>query len=153
MKTEVFFNKTFSAWFFVLIAVLLVVPGCSDGRPQRVPVSGTVTIDGKPVPYGSIRVWPAGQRMATGKIDKEGHFTLSCYGGNDGIMPGTHTVSVTAIENVNARTVRWHAPKKYMDPKTSDLKVKIDGPTDNLEVKLTWGGQKGPFTEATTAAE
>ena len=129
-----------------LTTVFLLLPGCGDGRPRRVPVSGVVLIDGKPLTCGFVRFHPQGGRPATGEIDEQGHFTLSCFEDNDGVVPGTHPVSVSAFEAVNSRATRWHAPKKYVSPKTSGLTQTIEGPTDSVKIELTWDGGK-PFVE------
>ncbi len=41
---------------------VVVLPGCGDGRPTRVPISGQVLIDGKPLTTGAVRLVPAGAR-------------------------------------------------------------------------------------------
>ena len=127
-------------------ACLLTLSGCFDGLPQRVPVSGTVLIDGKPLTKGSIMVIPMGERPAGASIGPDGRFTLTTYEPNDGVITGTHYVTVFSTEHLNDRETRWLAPKKYGDPQTSGLSVTIDGPTDDLIINLTWDGKK-PFVE------
>jgi hypothetical protein len=132
--------------YAVLAACMLVTVGCSDGRPTRVPVSGTVLIDGKPLTKGSIQVIPTGQRPAGGSIGPDGRFMLSCYEINDGVVPGTHAVTVQATEHISERETRWLTPKKYGNAQSSGLTVTIEGPTDDLKIELTWDG-KQPFVE------
>src|SRR3989304_8775852 len=74
--------------------------GCSDGRPDRVPVSGEVLIDGAPVTHGSIMFIPMGGRPAGGSIDSQGRFALSCYERKDGATTGVYRVKITAIEPI-----------------------------------------------------
>ncbi|HLA84137.1 MAG TPA: hypothetical protein VJL29_05040 [Thermoguttaceae bacterium] len=133
-------------------AVFLTPAGCGDGRPARIPISGQVLIDGKPLTYGAIRVFPEGARPATAQIDSDGRFTLSTFEPGDGVVPGTHQVMVFAAEILSATQQRWHAPKKYANPKTSGLTAKIDGPTDSLVIQLSWEGKK-PFVERVVADE
>lgn len=130
-----------SALAFCLLTVL---SGCGDGRPTCVPVSGRVLIDGTPVEFGSIRITPDGQRPAQGQLGSEGRFTLTTSEKGDGCVTGTHQVTVTALENVSSTKQRWHAPKKYRQPGESGLTIEITGPTDDLEINLTWDGGK-PF--------
>jgi hypothetical protein len=120
--------------------------GCSDGRPSRIPVSGQVLIDGKPLKFGSIRFVPSDSRASQGAIDANGHFTLNCYEKDDGVVPGTHTVTVMACEPLSRTLVRWHVPRKYSDPVTSDIKKEVVEPTDSMLVELTWDGGR-PFDE------
>lgn len=135
-------------WIKVLLLSLPFVPifGCGDGRPTRLAVSGQVLIDGKPLTYGHIRFVPYGARPSGGKLDENGRFTLSCYGENDGIVPGVHRVEVNAAEPLSDKLVKWHAPKKYFRYTFSGLEQEITESTDSLVIDLTWDGGK-PFVE------
>ena len=143
-------NGARSATALVLFALLsLGAIGCDDGRPKRVPVAGQVTIDGKPLGYGFIRVYPtAGGRLAQGQIDSQGRFVLTTYEKGDGVTLGTHTVEILAGEPIGTTRTKWHAPKKYSERATSGLMVTIDTARDGLPIELTWDGGK-PFVEAT----
>jgi hypothetical protein len=123
-----------------LFLVTALVAGCSDGRPDRVPVSGQVLIDGAPLKRGYVRFVPKGARPSGGKLDENGRFTLESYDGGDGAVVGTHQISVAASEYVSASQTRWHAPKKYADYNASGLHWDIDGPTDSVVLNLTWAG-------------
>jgi hypothetical protein len=128
-----------------LFCLSFFLVGCGDGRPKRVPVSGRVTIDGKPLPAGFIQVCPANQRVATGNIGPDGRFQLTTFDPNDGCVVGKHPVAVSGRE-VKGNALLWHAPKKYSNMDTSELQVEVTGPTDNVEINLTWDGGK-PFKE------
>ena len=41
-----------------LILVALGLTGCGDGGPSLVPITGKVTLDGKPLPFKSVRFVP-----------------------------------------------------------------------------------------------
>ncbi|HMO85216.1 MAG TPA: hypothetical protein PKC18_09885 [Lacipirellulaceae bacterium] len=127
-------------------AALLLLPalltGCSDGRPTRVPVSGIVTIDGQPLPYGNIKFVPSGARPSAGKIDENGRFKLTCYDGDDGVVVGRHRVAISASKILSESKIQWYAPKKYADFRTSELEFDIDAPIDDLKIELTWNGGK-----------
>lgn len=133
---------------FLAVGVASAMAGCGDGRPQRVPVSGKVLIDGAPLAYGFIRLTPENARPATGQIGPDGRFTLKTFEDGDGAVPGTHPVTIAAGEPLSETQMKWHAPKKYADPRTSELTVTIDGPTDSLVIELTWAGGR-PFVERT----
>jgi hypothetical protein len=132
--------------FLLLFVLVVTLAGCGDGRPKRLAVSGQVLIDGKPLTYGHIRFVPKGARPSGGRLDDQGRFTLSCYGENDGIVPGVHRVEVNASEPLTAKTVKWHAPKKYFRYTFSGLEQEITDSTDSLVINLTWDGGK-PFVE------
>jgi hypothetical protein len=125
---------------------MLLFAGCSDGKPTRVPVSGTVLIDGKPLTMGSVQFVPAGARPSGSAIDKEGRFVLTCYEHGDGAVIGSHRVRITAAHNLSETSLRWEAPKMYADIATSGLKVDVDAPTDSVVINLSWNGGK-PFVE------
>lgn len=82
-------------WVFS-IAILTV--GCGDSR--FVPVSGIVTLDGKPVADVVISFQPASEGAdsdfnpgSSGTTDGEGRYELSTRGGN-GAVVGEHTVTL-----------------------------------------------------------
>jgi hypothetical protein len=131
----------------IVLCLFVVIAGCSDGRPTRVPVSGRVLIDGKPLTHGYVRFAPADSRASTGSLDSEGRFVLSCFEPGDGCVIGAHKVTVMAQEPIGQEIIKWHAPKKYADPATSGLTQEITGPKDSIIIELSWGGQNGPFTE------
>ncbi len=133
-------------WTLTACAVaILLFSGC-DGRPKRHNVSGTVTIDGEPLKFGMIRFLPQGARASVGKIGEDGRFTMTCYGDNDGVIPGTHRVSINAGEVLSPNKTMWHAPRKYADWDESGLTVTIEEATEDLTFELTWDGGK-PFVQ------
>lgn len=127
-------------------ALTVNLAGCGDGRPTRVPVAGKVLIDGQPLEHGFVQVIPAGDRAAVGTLGPGGAFRLTTYEPNDGCVPGNHAVAVIGMESIDGASQRWHAPKKYASPETSNLTVDIQEPTDSLEINLSWEGG-APFVE------
>jgi hypothetical protein len=83
-------NYTISAphlgW--VLCVALCSVAGCSDPGytgPQRVPVSGTITFNGKPIPYGVVSFLGSGElRGASGPINEGKYAIAEKFGPNIG---------------------------------------------------------------------
>ena len=145
MKTKDRSEKTEVTRWVLLLVGLLFVAGCDDGRPLRVPVSGQVLIDGKPVAAGIIKLVPKDARPAYGQLDEEGRFTLTTFDKDDGCVEGTHRVMVLGRRKENGRN-RWLAPKKYWSPKNREISATIEGATDSLVIRLTWDGGK-PFSE------
>jgi hypothetical protein len=134
--------RRIAAW----AAVLVLSAGCGEGRPDRVAVSGRVLIDGQPLTVGNVKFVPDGARASSGKLDAEGKFTLMCYDGGDGVVPGRHRAQISAMEVISASKVKWLAPPKYADFRTSELEFEITEPTDDLKIELTWDGGK-PFVQ------
>lgn len=118
--------------------------GCGDGRPKRVPISGRVLIDGRPLEIGFVQVVPVGNRPARGDLGPGGCFTLTTFEDGDGCVLGNHPLIVIANESVGATVMQWHAPKKYTDLDTSGLTIQVDGPRDDVELHLTWKGNVPP---------
>jgi hypothetical protein len=134
--------------FFVLTSVVAVSTSGCGSKSDLVPVSGHVTIDGKPVTVGQIAVFPEGRRQSIGKLDSQGKFSLACRDPRDGAPIGQHIATITAVQGIDEHSQRWHAPRKYAD-KASGVWVKIDGPTEDLKVELTWAGSNhsAPYIE------
>jgi hypothetical protein len=129
--------KRFVAIFSAV--ALLFFSGCDDGRPTRVPIAGSVLVDGKPLTVGDVKFVPQGARPSSGKIDASGRFRLTCYDGGDGAVLGKHRVQVSASE-IKGDEVRWHAPIKYANFRTSDMTFEVSEATESLVIELKSDG-------------
>ncbi|MGD9632431.1 MAG: hypothetical protein AB7U97_04065 [Pirellulales bacterium] len=129
-----------------LAAMAVATIGCGDGRPARTPVSGQVLIDGKPLTHGFVRFVPKNSRPSQADLDENGRFTLSCYGEQDGVVPGVHKVEVNGSEYLSSTEIMWHAPKKYASFRFSPLTQEVTEATDSMVINLSWDGGK-PFKE------
>ena len=135
--------KSISILFVVISSVIfLSLSGCGDGRARRVPVAGTVTIDGQPLSHGSVTFMPLAttgeSRAGGGSLNENGEFALSSYTPNDGLLAGKYQVMVLAIEPINETSQRWHAPQKYSGFKSSGLNFDITEAVSDLKIELTW---------------
>jgi hypothetical protein len=79
------------------IFVLMVAFGCSQRDPIA-PVSGRVTIDGEPLPFGYVVFQPQKGQPAKGEISEEGRFSLISAKLGEGALLGKHRVSVYCYE-------------------------------------------------------
>jgi hypothetical protein len=76
--------------------------GC--GGPKYVPVSGRVTLDGKPLVNATVVFQPVSEERnpgpgSHGKTDRDGRFTLTTMtDGKAGALVGKHKVTITAYE-------------------------------------------------------
>jgi lysophospholipase L1-like esterase len=143
--------KGFQVWAEAIEPDVVKLLGV-EARPKRVPVAGRVLIDGKPLAAGFVQLYPAHDRAAIGHIGPDGRFTLATFEPNDGCVLGKHRATVTGRESKGGNALLWLAPKKYSNANISGLEVEIVGPTDNLEIKLTWDGGK-PFIENLASGE
>ena len=106
------------ARYFVISVIGLTVLGCDRG-PKLVPVTGTVTLDGKPLPFKSLYFYPDRSSGTPGNgsgafTDKEGkYYLLANIGGSTrdqrGVQPGKYRVTVT--ESVIPITEKDFAPQ------------------------------------------
>ena len=136
-------SRRWSLWFLaVLVGSVAIASGCGDGRPPRVPVSGQILLDDKPLQNGFVRVIPYMGRAATGRFGADGWFSLTTYEKNDGCVLGKHSVEVVCYEISNPAVLKSLIPDKYQSAATSGLTVTIDEPTDALTIRLSSKGQQ-----------
>lgn len=85
-----------------LLGLALLAAGC--GRTSVAPVSGRVTLDGKPLAGATIIFQPESEEMnpgpgSHGTTDAAGQYTLHLTTGDvKGAVVGRHRVSITAYE-------------------------------------------------------
>jgi hypothetical protein len=84
--------------FALSVALVLAttwIVGCG-GKNGTVPVSGTVTLDGNPLPNAALAFHSADGkgRAATARSGANGEFKISSYGDADGIVPGEYKILV-----------------------------------------------------------
>lgn len=136
----------------VLLFSLALFAGCGSDRPTTVPVTGVVTIDGKPLPNAGLVFQPvAGGRIASGSTDAKGEFKLELYDDRPGAVEGDYEVGVTAKKVTGVEVgpdglalpvdpakikEEWLAPQKYSDPKSSGLKVSVKAGMAPLKLEL-----------------
>jgi len=135
----------------ILLIASILVAGCGPKGPDVVPVSGTVTKNGKPVPGLFINFEPGNGRPSWAQTDSEGKFVVKYDATMDGAKVGTHKVwfiwkpvdpKDQMIEEGFVKGKSSKTPevreilKKYGDVKTSPLSIEIKQATPNLEIKL-----------------
>lgn len=78
------------------LASLPLLTGCGDPGIGAVPVSGTITVDGKPMEGVMVVFNPVdGTRAASGRTDAEGKYSLTTEINGDGALPGEYKISAT----------------------------------------------------------
>ena len=136
---------------FVRLAVLMVIPwlaGCKPDGPDIVPVSGTVTHNGQPVPNVRIIFEPTQGRISWGISDAQGRFTLDYDPDFDGARVGTHRVYVVdESANIDPTAALAGAKRERRAPELaaaidkysqekSTLNVEVTKPEKNFQLKL-----------------
>ncbi len=140
------------------VCVLSLALGCSSRSgpvaeiEEVVPVSGTLTFQGKPLEGYQVTFLPTdGRRPATGVSDAAGKFTMGTNEAGDGAPPGSHKVAIVWVGPANADTGNEEPidnpanlpkptveiPKKYQNADTSGITQEVpdDGLTD-LKIDL-----------------
>jgi hypothetical protein len=129
-------------WRFVAFLLLLGVVGCGG---SAVPVSGRVTLDGKPIADATVTFQPADSGKpgtgSAGKTDANGQFTLQLVGMNrPGALIGKHRISITALGNTEAddsgKKTRDQVPAWYNTQSTLTFEVPSGG-TDKANFELS----------------
>jgi hypothetical protein len=131
---------------FAAAATVLLVGGCnSEKLPGLGRVTGTITIDGKPVPEAVVIFTPkeAGATASMGRTDSSGQYELYYSRGTKGAKIGAHNVSVSDYhETGDGDTPQIHKetiPARYnvMTELTADVK----GGSNTVDFALKSGGE------------
>jgi hypothetical protein len=121
-----------TAFQAVLVAVLVILAGCSSARTAQ--VSGIVTHRGKPVPAAVVTFVARGAPAAFGGTDAEGRYsvTVSCPG--SGAAGDRHTITVRPVIRISADgitpdpatpLVRPDIPTRYQAAESTPLAAEI----------------------------
>lgn len=103
------------------LGLLVVAAGCSD-KPAGISfgeVSGTVTLDGQPLPDATVRFEPVAGRPSFGRTGADGRYELGYRGRSWGAVVGPHTVRITTEDRIEneatgeIRVVRELLPARY----------------------------------------
>jgi hypothetical protein len=124
----------------LLIALAsLLSTGCGG---QAANVSGTVTLDDQRLSSGTVAFHPEQPGpIAFGQIGSSGGYELST-GTEEGLQPGSYTVTVEATELAPATASNAEpmpkllTPKKYQDKKTSGLVAEVKAGGNDIPLKL-----------------
>ena len=83
----------------VSIAVVAVAVGCGDGvedYPDMGTVTGTVTLDGKPLANAAVTFVPQGAtRLSSASTDSDGYYELVYSVSKNGAKTGEHKVRIS----------------------------------------------------------
>lgn len=135
----------FGAIGWLLLVSLVFCASCSqDTKLGR--VHGTVRLDGKPVPKGTVQFTPSAGQSAIGTIQSDGSYSLETQGRSDGAFLGMNKV---AIVSYNAPPITGPAymfphqkstplvPERYMSATTSGLTFDVKPGNNQADFDLT----------------
>jgi hypothetical protein len=122
------------------LAGVVAAAGCGGERRDVIPVSGTVTLDGRPLGGATVTYRPTGDTPGNGGTavaGPDGRYAVSGPQGQRGLPPGAYRVSVSLrlrkdgtapppdvppIESDASETL----PAWYSDPERTELSVAVD---------------------------
>mgnify|MGYP003662987241 CR=1 FL=1 len=137
MKSAAFLRET-----FLLCTLFLTIVGCggqAGDQPDLGSVTGTVTLDEKPLAGVVVVFSPEKGRSSVGTTDSDGKYELIYVGDTKGANIGTHKISITTAlgetADEGAAPVKETIPAKYNTQTTLTEEVKAG---DNvIDLKLT----------------
>ena len=132
------------------LCLLLAVAGCRGPYFEVVPVSGVVTLDGKPLADARVSFEPrrAGEDLnagpgAYGKTDAEGRYHLETLEALPGAVVATHDVTISTYQaqanpasDEPAVIMAEKVPARYFEPGTLTFTVTKAG-SDQADFHLT----------------
>jgi len=143
-------TKTKTMFACVMLAMALLLSGCGGNTMKGlVNVEGTVTLDGNPLPEGTVTFMPVdvsnGGSPSSGKIDSNGSYELQFSKSNTGIKPGTYVVTVNSWETVATMDAKGKAvpgksriPEKYSSSDASRIEITVnDESSQTFPIELT----------------
>lgn len=139
---------------FGFISLVFAISGCGSDAPKgpeklsTTPVDGIVTLNGKPAAEVSISLHHSEGKVAPrGMSDKDGKFSISTYGKDDGAPVGKY--KVTAAKNMTKEIspgvlappppggFKSDIPSKYESVNSTDISVEIKaGEKNSLKIDL-----------------
>lgn len=127
--------------------------GCGSQPFETAKVTGSVTLDGKPVTEGSVLFTPSQGWPARGELDAQGHFALSTYEDQDGAIVGKHEITIIAqsgpdpsehFERPPPAPTKWLIPERYGNRTTSGLTYEVkEGEPNEVTLELFTDPNRG----------
>lgn len=128
---------------FVWIVAACCVSGCgSDDRPQLGTVTGTVTMDDKPLGDVWVMFNPqGGGRTSMGRTNQNGEYELMYLEGSPGANLGTHKVVIMAFNEDEAEEMRSETGEPIKEPIPAQYNTQT-----TLTAEVTEGDQVKDFS-------
>ena len=137
-----------------LVLFLFFLAGCGQRNPNlpaQYPVSGTVTLDGKPLAGAGVMFLPRGDTRGTGAMgttDEAGKYTLKTDYGGPGAPEGEFAVTISKVVNRDGTPYvpnpdvaeaggRETLPGRFSDSMKTELSAQVakEGNTIDFELK------------------
>lgn len=116
----------------LLTGAAFVAAGCSAGAggESLLPVSGKVSVNGKPLTTGSVSFRPdqgnPTQHQPNGVIDADGNYELVVPPARKGAPPGRYKVLIFALDDPQpGKPLKSFIDMKYSDESTTPVKLEV----------------------------
>lgn len=147
--------RSISQFFRIAAAVgFLVISGCGGGDVGRVPITGTVVLDGAPLDGATVAfIGDSGGSLATASTDKQGKFRVQVASGPNRVTiskeaaSAAKTVAVPDEQMLMGTDAEYKAqlkskpkdivPAKYANAETSGLNFDIVSGAEPLNITIT----------------
>jgi len=124
----------------LIILLLCSCAGC-NGSPAS--VSGTVSLDGKPLDRGMVSFQPrSGGQLATGTIQSNGRYSLSTNR-EQGLQAGEYIATVILRERGEESEIggppmpgKYIVPREYSSTETSGLNYQVTSGKNTIHIEL-----------------
>lgn len=130
----------------IIVLLSAVMAGCGQSGPELIPVSGVVTIDGKPASEGGVTFYGVNDPnvQLVGSIAPDGKYTIRRRQ-EEGAPAGEYRVTVLITETAKRPDGSYTGlPKtisnpRFSDPNASPLKVTVtdDAPPGAYDLAVT----------------
>ena len=127
------------------LVCLIGVLGCG-GSADLGSVTGTVTLDGKPLDHGTVYFLPEAGHGAEGEIQSDGTYRLGTYGKSDGALVGEHRVGVAVLAKPvwppnydnpdRSSKSELSVPAHYGSPQTSGIRYTVQPGSNEYNIEL-----------------
>jgi hypothetical protein len=112
------------------IGLMTMTAGCGESKPELIPVTGKVMLDGQPAKEGGVVFHGEGNLKMVGGIATDGTYKMM-RNRDEGVPPGTYRVTVFVTETpADAAGNPVDLPKtlsnkKFMDANSTPLTVTV----------------------------
>lgn len=109
---------------FIALSVAILA-GCGRSGPELATVSGTVTLDGKPLPKARLEFQPVGIGSPSyATTDAKGHYELTYALDRPGAMLGKQTVRITTFRQLpGGGEIPERVPAEYNSETTLEREI------------------------------
>ena len=138
---------------YLTVAVCTLLSGCNTKGYDLAPVSGVVTLDGKPIPGTLVNFQPVGKDGkvpgpgSTGRCDEAGRYSLKTIRDDPGAVVGTHRVRIYSFspespvsQDSGVGLPKEQFPNRYNYDSSLTFDVESSG-SEAADFKLTAGSQ------------